>query len=251
MKYTVFWRTIVPLILAVSSTGCDYTNPGTPTRTRVPQEVVAARSASQLASKERAGGPKQILFGDLHVHTTFSIDAFMFSLPSQSGTGAHPPADACDFARFCSNLDFFSFNDHAEGLLQDHWREIKETTRTCNALAGPPDNPDLVVFPGWEWTQMTDEPTNYYGHKNVIFRDIEEDRLPARPISSRDPQQPLLLGVATPQALLWGALFDPLHASSFLRFRSYLLDLQEAQLCPSGVDTRKLPLDCLEGAPDP
>ena len=42
---------------------------------------------------------KQIFFGDLHVHTTFSQDAFFFSLPMLQGEGAHPPADACNFAR--------------------------------------------------------------------------------------------------------------------------------------------------------
>jgi len=59
---------------------------------------------------------KQIFFGDLHVHTTFSQDAFLFSLPMLQGEGVHPPADACNFARFCSSLDFFSITDHAEGI---------------------------------------------------------------------------------------------------------------------------------------
>ena len=44
----------------------------------------------------------QIFFGDLHVHTTFSQDAFLFSLPLVQGEGAHPPADPCNFDRFCS-----------------------------------------------------------------------------------------------------------------------------------------------------
>ena len=189
MKYCGTWRSLSSIMLSLMLSACDYTNPGNPNTVRVPQEIVTARSVGQPTRKDSSVGPKQILFGDLHVHTTFSVDAFLFSLPTQGGTGTHPPADACDFARFCADLDFFSFNDHAEGLLQEQWREIKKTTRTCNEIAGPPENPDLVVFPGWEWTQLAEEPAGYYGHKNVIFRDTEEERLPARPISSSDPQQ--------------------------------------------------------------
>ena len=84
---------------------------------RPPGEIEGARrpdaalEAAALAQREaieglanRAGAAaalpaKRILFGDFHVHTTYSIDAFMFSLPLLAGEGAHPPADACDFAR--------------------------------------------------------------------------------------------------------------------------------------------------------
>ncbi|MBW2295473.1 MAG: DUF3604 domain-containing protein, partial [Deltaproteobacteria bacterium] len=85
-----------------------------------------ARSEVQLATSQAdqaatlaalgASPAKQVLFGDFHVHTTFSFDAFMMNLPMSGGGGSYPPSDACDFARYCSALDFWSINDHAESL---------------------------------------------------------------------------------------------------------------------------------------
>ena len=91
----------------------------------VPRGEIARRTASQREAARARGvaPPKQILFGDLHVHTTFSMDAFLMNLPIAGGTGAHPPADACDFARYCSALDFWSINDHAENLTQQLWTD--------------------------------------------------------------------------------------------------------------------------------
>ena len=129
---------------------------------------------------------KHILFGDLHAHTTYSFDAYNISLPMYGGEGSHPPADACDFARYCSALDFWSINDHAEGLTPLQWAQTKDVVRECNTVAGDPANPDMVTFLGWEWTQIGDKPGNHYGHKNVVLRDIEDERVPARPISARE-----------------------------------------------------------------
>ena len=124
---------------------------------------------------------KQIFFGDLHVHTTFSQDAFLFSLPMLQGEGVHPPADACNFARFCSSLDFFSITDHAEGMTQKMWEDSIKSIKNCDAVSND-EQKDLIAFVGWEWTQMGATSDSHYGHKNVILRDL--DNLPTKPIGA-------------------------------------------------------------------
>ena len=51
---------------------------------RPPQHVadLLARQAATAASVGSVSS-KQVLFGDFHVHTTFSFDAFMMNLPSK------------------------------------------------------------------------------------------------------------------------------------------------------------------------
>jgi hypothetical protein len=44
--------------------------------------------------------------------------------------------------------------------------------------------PDLVSFVGFEWTQVGQTPDEHYGHKNVIFRDLEDTKIAKRPIAS-------------------------------------------------------------------
>ena len=112
------------------------------------QGSVAPSHAETDSGKRQNNIEQQIVFGDLHVHTTFSADAFIMSLPVMGGSGLKSPANACDFARYCSNLDFWSINDHAESITPRLWEETKQSIRECNAVSGDPENPDLVSFLG-------------------------------------------------------------------------------------------------------
>jgi hypothetical protein len=206
-------------------------------------------SAASAGSARATGATTQILFGDLHVHSGYSIDAFVFSLPFFGGEGVHPPADACDFARHCAAVDFFAITDHAEGLTPERWRETKESIRRCNALAGDAENPDLVAFIGWEWTQVGRTPETHYGHKNVIFPGTAEDEVPARPITAlaedvfaRAPPRRLLRGLQLARAVGLGAYAD---------FFQLLEQIAAIPNCERGVDTRALPRDCRENAATP
>ncbi|HIF94962.1 MAG TPA: DUF3604 domain-containing protein, partial [Myxococcales bacterium] len=154
-----------------------------PAATTQERAVVQAETARLLG----ASPAKQVLFGDFHVHTTFSFDAFLMNMPVAGGPGTHPPADACDFARFCSALDFWSINDHAENLTEDLWRKTVDSVRECNAVAGDPRDPDLVTYLGWEWSHIGTTPDNHYGHKNVVLRGTDDDEIPTRPIGSQGP----------------------------------------------------------------
>jgi len=232
--------------------------PGRIEGARVPAAVRAqwagVQTSDGAALATSSGSPaeaarKQILFGDLHVHTTYSIDAFVFSLPIFASEGVHPPADACDFARYCSALDFFSINDHAESLTPERWRATLESLRECNARAGDPSDPDLVAFVGWEWTQVGSTPEQHWGHKNVIVPGLSDAEVPPRPIAflpeselARAPNPLLLRGAES--LLAW---LDPVYAD----FVWWIERLARLESCPHGVDSRALPPDCRETADTP
>ncbi len=226
------------------------------TRASVPADAVARRARSVESAADALSPPdaptKQILFGDLHVHTTYSSDAYFFSLPMIQGEGVHPPADACDFARFCSELDFFSINDHAELIGQRQWRETRESIRRCNEVAGNPEQPDLVAFLGWEWTDMSPtEPGEHYGHKNVVVLGTSDAETPARPIGARSTALDQLftkLGVVGGSLIAWPDFPD---IQPYLDFNRYRRDVIAHETCPAGVHVRDLPPDCLEVAVEP
>lgn len=171
------------------------------------------------------------------------------SVPLMGGRGQHPPADACDFARYCSSLDFWSINDHAEGLTPRRWAETRKSIRECNAVAGDPANPDMVAFLGWEWSQVSTDPAQHYGHKNVLFMDTADDKVPARAIASIRDQ--LAVAPMGRMAQLMMSLMDFQHRQFYWGIQGYYDEVAQTPACVAGVDTRDLPDDCLETAADP
>ena len=248
---------ILGTTLALACSGSDRPD-GAIEGKRRPQVALIAEGAAQDAAlaalDARAGAPrplpaKRILFGDLHVHTTFSIDAFFLSLPIVAGEGAHPPADLCDFARYCSQLDFYALTDHAESLTPDHWAAERESIRQCNALAGDPSDPDLVAFTGFEWTQVGATPETHFGHKCVFFKSDADAAISARPINARSDDGPnLFAGLDMAKSLRW---VDPLGYRDYADFLWFTDRIGQLPHCARGTDTRTLPADCVESAATP
>jgi hypothetical protein len=222
---------------------------GTPRDETIPQGVILERAASQRTAARVAGvrEPKQILFGDLHVHSTFSTDAFLMSLPTAGGDGARPISDACDFARHCSALDFWSINDHDLALTPRRWSETVEAIRACNEVAGDPEHPDVAAFLGWEWTQVGTTPKNHYGHKNVILRYLDDARIPARPIGAGLPRG---ADGTAPSSFVFGLLPLTLGGTG-IDLVKYFKETLSTRVCPAGVPVRELPADCIEVATSP
>lgn len=221
-----------------------------------PVELLAERSwlppkdTAPVKKPENFDGKYQKLFGDLHVHTSISLDAYLQSMPLLSGEGIHTVGDACDFARYCSSLDFFSINDHAETITPKLWKKTKEAIRSCN-ISTQPESPDLVAFLGYEWTQVGDTPEDHYGHKNVVFLETDDDLTPSHPVAAKNPTLSVknylpgwLIRVLSP-------LFDSKNAELYFHFNRYLQELSDTRDCPLGTSYEDLPEDCIAYAETP
>jgi hypothetical protein len=232
-----------------------YWGAGEPRSAPLPRVLVTERGNGQQGAAREIGvpRPKQILFGDLHVHSTFSLDAFMMALPTGGGEGAHPVSDACDFARHCSALDFWSINDHGLSLTPQAWEDTVAAIRQCNDVAGDPEDPDVTAFLGWEWTQFGTNPDNHYGHKNVVIRGLSDDQIPTRPIAARTPAEAFERQTESimPGRLTMGvfSLIRPQQDTwDLIRYFARLVGVPH---CPDGVPVRDLPDDCRESTLDP
>lgn len=208
--------------------------------------VIAPSAKTSFESTEQ-----QILFGDLHVHSSFSMDAFERSLPVFGGEGAHPIADACDYARYCSQLDFWSINDHAEALTQERWQLTRNAISQCNAVAGSDSYPDMVAFLGWEWTQIGPNPQTHWGHKNVLFP-ANGQEIPPRPIRAKIPEFNVPFDVtSTIKNAFAGLLLDSDFRGDYWAYLQYMAHTFRIAPCDPHVPSRDLPSDCAESADTP
>ena len=214
------------------------------------QEERSSPTRSNQVSQSTGEDTKQILFGDLHVHSTFSLDAFLLNLPIMQGEGVHPVADACNFARFCSNLDFFAVTDHAEWLTSREWRDTISSIQNCALISKDLDNPPIIPLLGWEWTQKSINKSSHYGHKNVILRSIENDEIPLRPIGAEEKFFELssLMPIST---MLAASLYDFKNRQNYYNFRYRKLITNNLDRCSSDKPVRDLPVDCIERAVSP
>ncbi|NOT39431.1 MAG: DUF3604 domain-containing protein [Alphaproteobacteria bacterium] len=247
------FRWIVAIVFALVSFGAIFWfgarggwfgaehGPGTISGKEVLADVIAARMARRSAAGE---DDDQILFGDLHVHTTISVDAYQFSLPILGGSGLHPLADACDFARYCSALDFWASTDHAESITPPRWQMVKDAVRACQKVSGSNDNPDMISFIGFEWTQVGRVPQEHFGHKNVIFRDLDDDKVAARAIETQK------LGLASPISPLV-VTQDFAHRQDYFDYNNFMAATNAVADCDAGIPSDKLPKDCVEAARTP
>ena len=229
--------------------GGERTVDGEIAKTPLENATVAARALRQQSVASEDAG--HVLFGDFHVHTTLSVDAYLWSLPLLGGEGVHPPADACDFARYCSQLDFYALTDHAEALTPRTWAMSKESIRQCNLVHQGSDQPDTIAFTGFEWSQIGRTPDKHYGHKNVIFKGTAEIEVPARPIASPG----LAVQAFTDLKLILTNLRIPFRAfpntKPYNDVTAHMREIMQVDNCPSGVDTKELPKDCRELAATP
>ena len=225
---------------------------GVPMSTERSAAMREERSTAQrdAAREVRSVHAKEVLFGDFHVHTSFSMDAFMTGMPLTGGSGSHTVSDACDFARYCSSLDFWSVNDHAESSTPRRWRETIEAIRQCNAIGaseGAEPETDLISYLGWEWSHMGTTAENHYGHRNVVLRDLAEDEIPSRPIASDSPADYL----AVPSTFMLGMMVGISRDPEYLRFANYQQETGSVERCPDDTPVRDLPDDCREYAATP
>jgi hypothetical protein len=212
----------------------------------IPPEELAARTKRHTMVPRYRGSPvDQVLFGDLHVHTTYSLDAFLRALPMVLGAdGATPPVDACNYARYVAQLDFFANTDHAEEIVPENWMKTVNALRLC-ARVSQGTVTDLVPFLGFEWSQVGKTAATHWGHDNTIFKWLDIGRTPGRPIRAPASDNE---GIATiPTSIVNG---EPSGTHRFYdAYNAFATKVAGVAKCPPGSPLQRD--DCQEVAANP
>ncbi|MFH2007858.1 MAG: DUF3604 domain-containing protein [bacterium] len=232
---------LLAVISLVGSAACE--DPGEGSR--------SGRDHCELTGTPPASPEPVILFGDLHAHSSNSLDALVSDLPFTGGEIVRTPNERCLFARYCSQLDFWSLNDHPEEAPAELWQENIEAVRACNdQFDGYDHDPVLVTYLGWEWTHNGATSDVNHGHRNIVLRHTCDSEIPARPIAASSGFAGI--DMATIQIFVDTAItLDPENQDVYEMAMQRVLDFQDKPLCPDGVVSPDLPSDCHEVAVDP
>jgi hypothetical protein len=149
--------------------------------------IAPPAAQAQVGSCDHYTVDRQPFFGDTHVHTTFSFDAWGIEhdpraayTHAQGGTivlpGGISNPDATHTVTMDEPLDFAIVTDHAEGLAAN-WGQTQSAAEEfydrSSACA-------FTTFPAWEFSS---NPNGENLHRNVIFRN---EFVPAAPFSAND-----------------------------------------------------------------
>ena len=244
------------LALYVMGTGAfvDTPHAGEPEARAVSSAVTVERSMAIAHAARDAGvaRPKQILFGDLHVHTTFSFDAFQMSLPMAGGDGARTrwPTPATTRATAPGST---SGRSTTTASRSPRAAGARPSTRSASATRWPASatnaRPRLLPRLGVDASghrareplgpQERDRPRPR-GRQDPRPADHRRDAAgPAVGAGGVRPTEPLLLGLLALDR-------DPGGGHDFAKFMAETVAIPD---CPADVPVRDLPLDCREAAP--
>jgi Protein of unknown function (DUF3604) len=126
---------------------------GRPLRPFLTDHLEPGLSALLTPKRPPQVGGYQLLFGDLHAHSTES------HLRNGDGCGEGSREELFTFARDIAGLDVFCLSEHDWQMDGWDWKDLTATSDRFN------DPGRFVTLPGYEWTSPS------YGHRNVYFRD--------------------------------------------------------------------------------
>lgn len=147
------------------------------------------KSLQEIEADVPESALKEAYFGDLHAHTSYSLDAY--------GAGTRLTPDmAYRFARGATMtvngqphtigkpLDFAAVTDHAESPGEDTARSAWQ--RVIRAASDNYEPGAFSTLAGFEWSAA---PGGATMHRNILFRDLEVPELPFSSIDSSDEEK--------------------------------------------------------------